>query len=120
MGVFDDILKQTPIGPSSPKVEVPPGFEVPEPKPLTITPSADIPTILKSSIALAVRLGTSAFVLGWKIDALFYNDDIGGVEGLNKKYSLPLGFINLRDSSSVLENAPRPEKPLILYEYDAV
>jgi glutathione S-transferase len=34
-------------------------------------------------------------------------------------YALELGPFRIRDSSSVLEDAPRPEKPIILYEYDA-
>jgi glutathione S-transferase len=120
MGFLDDIFKQTQTKAtsisSSPKVEVPPGFVIPEPQPLTITSSADLSSILKSSIALVIRLATSAFVLGWQIDTFTYNDD----NDSNKKYSLPLlGFINIRDSSSVLTNAPRPKEPLILYEYDS-
>ena len=129
MGFLDDLFNPSSaskIISTSPKVEIPPGFEIPEPKPLTITSAADIPSILKSSIALGVRLGTSAFVLGWKIDTFFYNDEDNVDENENeneqtkaKKYSLPLlGFINLRDSSSVLDNAPRPKQPLVLYEYD--
>lgn len=109
------VKKSTP-----PKVEVPPGFQIPEPQPLTITSSADLPSILKSSAALAVRLATTAFVLGWKIDSLFFKNEGGddNAEG-KKKYSLSLGIFNIRDSSSVMDNAPRPKEPLILYEYDA-
>lgn len=123
MGFLDDLFKSSSSTTvkkpnSSPKVEVPPGFQIPEPKPLALTPSSDVPTILKSSVALAVRLATGAFVLGWKIDTLFYNDKDNKDE--LKKYSLSLlGIFNVRDSSSVLQNAPRPEEPLILYEYDA-
>merc|ERR1719215_21912 len=47
-----------------PKVSVPDNFEIPEPKPLTVTRSSEIPSLLKSSVALALRLGTGAFVLG--------------------------------------------------------
>ncbi len=140
MGLLDDILKSTPRPAAPrPKVEVPPDFQIPEPKPLTITPSSDLSSLLKSSIALALRLATGAFVLGWQIDSLFYkdgndNDNESKSESESeseseastrtpKKYSLPLffGLINIRDSSSVLSNgnAPRPKQNLIIYEYDA-
>ena len=124
MGFFDDLfptsLSTVVEKNSSPKVEVPPDFLIPEPKPLTITSSDELPSIIKSSAALAVRLATTAFVLGWKIDTLFFKDEQEGEnDKIKKKYSLPLGIFNIRDSSSVLDNAPRPKQPLILYEYDA-
>ena len=106
MGLFDGFVEQ------SPKVKAPDGFVAPEPQPLTLTESADLGDILKSSAALAARLGTGAFVLGWKVDDVFANEEEG-------KSSLGLGPVRLRDSSSVLANAPRPVKPLVLYEYDA-
>jgi glutathione S-transferase len=109
VGLLDELLgKSTPI---IPKVRVPDNFEIPEPKPLTLTSSADLAGVLKSSAALAVRLGTGAFVLGWKIDSVFAKQDDG-------KYGLSIGPFCIRDSSSVLQDAPRPTKPLILYEYD--
>jgi len=98
--------------PKTPKVEVPANFQIPEPKALTLTRISDLPSVLKSSAALAFRLATSVFVLGWQIDSLFYDED-------DAKYSLKLGPFSIRDTSSVLKNAPRPEKTLILYEYDA-
>ena len=105
MGFLDNIMTK----PS--KVTAPADFQAPEPKPLTLTRSSDLPSVLLSSLAFAVRLGTGAFVLGWKIDTLFAPED--------GKYALQLGPFRLRDSSSVLADAPRPDKPLILYEYDA-
>lgn len=108
-GWLDDFIS----APSKrPKVTVPDDFQTPEPQPLTLTRPSDLPSVLKSSLALALRLGTGAFVLGWKIDTLLAPDDDG-------KYALSLGPFRIRDSSSVLATAPRPEKPLILYEYDA-
>jgi hypothetical protein len=102
---------------STPKVQKPENFVVPEPKPLTISASTDIGRFTRNSVAFVFRLGVGAFVLGWKIDTLFYknNDDE------TKKYSLALGPFSIRDSSSVLStgDVPRPELPLILYEYDA-
>ena len=110
MGFLEDIIKPKT---SVPKVKAPDNFQAPEPKPLAVTRSSDLPDIFKSTAALAVRLGTGAFVLGWKIDTIFAN------EKDDSSYSLKLGPFRIRDSSSVLANAPRPEKPLILYEYDA-
>jgi len=114
MGLLDELFapksKTKTAAPAAAKVEKPPNFSPPEPRPLTVTRASDIPNVLKSSAALAVRLGTGAFVLGWKIDSLFSES-----EG----YALKLGPFRIRDSSSVLSLAPRPTKPLILYEYDA-
>mmetsp|Transcript_3408 Transcript_3408/g.4927 ORF Transcript_3408/g.4927 Transcript_3408/m.4927 type:complete len:365 (-) Transcript_3408:2550-3644(-) len=116
MGLLDNLLNsdntKQKSSPNKPKVEVPPDFKIPEPQPLTLTESADLVDILKSSASLAFRLGTGAFVLGWKIDTLMAPDNDG-------KYALQLGPIRLRDSSSVLGDAPRPDQPLILYQYDA-
>ncbi|CAB9502279.1 Inherit from NOG: Glutathione S-transferase N-terminal domain [Seminavis robusta] len=96
--------------PSTPKVAVPEDFVIPEPRPLAIAEGTDIGKFLSAAAALAARLGTGAFVLGWQIDDLNYQG-----EG----YSLKLGPLSLRDSSSILTEAPRPDKPLILYAYDA-
>lgn len=110
MGFLDDLMGGASPG-SAPKVSAPDDFEPPEPQPLTLTDKTDLVDVLKSSAALAVRLATGAFVLGWKIDTLFAPED--------GKYALALGPLRIRDSSSVLQDAPRPEKDLILYEYDA-
>ena len=94
---------------------MPSDFVIPEPKPLQISENTDLSEFASNTLALALRLGTGAFTLGWKIDDVFFkgdNDD-------DSQYSLKLGPFALRDSSSVLQNAPRPTKPLILYEYDA-
>jgi glutathione S-transferase len=95
---------------SSPKVSAPKDFVLPEPRPLSITEGTDIGKLASSAAALAVRLGTSATVLGWKVDDLNYQG-----EG----YSLKLGPLSLRDSSSALADAPRPQKAITLYGYDA-
>lgn len=107
-GFLDDLMTPTP---STPKVSLPDDFVVPEPKPLTISEKTDIVEFAKSSAAFVARLGTGAFTLGWKIDSIFFNDD--------ESYSLKLGPLSIRDSSTVLQDAPRPDEPLILYEYDA-
>jgi glutathione S-transferase len=106
-----DFLEQlTGIKPAAPKVTVPDDFVIPEPKPLSIAEGTDMGKMLASSAALAVRLGTGAFVLGWEVTDLNYQ---------GKAYSLQLGPISFRDGSSILQEAPRPAKPLILYAYDA-
>ena len=116
LSFLDDFLKQagastkTASKKSTPKVQVPKDFQVPEPKPLTITEGTDLFEFAKSTVAFALRLGTGAFTLGWKIDDIFFKDDT--------KYSLKLGPLSVRDMSTVLQNAPRPSQPLILYEYD--
>ena len=104
-GIFDQFSKA-----SSPKVTVPDDFVIPDPKPLSVPEGSDIGKLLGASAALATRLGTGAFVLGWQIEDIFYKGD---------DYSLKLGPISLRDSSSILADAPRPERPLVLYAYDA-
>ena len=104
---------------SVPKVQKPENFVRPEPKPLKISESTDIGRFTRNSLAFVFRLGVGAFVLGWKIDTIFYKDD--ETEDVSKKkYSLKLGPFAIRDTSSVLSaGVPRPEKPLVLYEYDA-
>lgn len=99
----------------TPTVIVPADFQIPEPRPLTITRPSFIPSALKSSIALAIRLATSAFVLGWQIDTL----TAPSTEENDSLYSLSLGPLRIRDSSPILTTAPRPTEPLILYEYDS-
>jgi glutathione S-transferase len=93
-----------------PKVAVPDNFVIPEPRPLALAEGTDIGKMLSSSVALAVRLGTGALVLGWQMDDVNYQGE---------DYSLKLGPISLRDGSSIMQKAPRPQKPLILYAYDA-
>jgi glutathione S-transferase len=114
-GVTSSVLRESFIDKiittvTSPKVTVPKDFVLPEPKPLSITEGTDLAKLASSSAALAVRLGTGATVLGWKVDDINYQGD---------GYSLKLGPLSLRDSSSILQNAPRPQKTLILYGYDA-
>ena len=100
----------------TPTVQVPDDFKLPEPKPLTLTEKTDLVDFLKSAACIGLRLATGTFVLGWKIDSI--NFDTSKEENANK-YALKLGPLAIRDTSSVLQTAKRPNKPLILYEYDA-
>ena len=85
------------------RVQAPEGFTPPEPKPLTI-PEGQALSTLTGSIALALRLGSGVFTLGWQPG---FGADAG-------EYSL-FGF---RDSSSIIGNCARPELPLQLYKYE--
>jgi glutathione S-transferase len=105
---------------STPKVKLPDDFVAPEPKPLTISESTDLLRFAKNALAIALRLATGTFVLGWKIDSILYDPEKANNNSDDDKlYCLCLGPLRIRDSSSVLQNAPRPRQPLILYEYDA-
>ena len=100
-----------------PKVEAPPNFITPEPRPLTVTESTDINGLVTASIALALRLATGAFVLGWQLDTILAptEDDDG-----NEIYSLKLGPLRIRDSSSVLNQASmQPVQTIVLYENES-
>lgn len=122
MGFLDDLFnngngnnnnKNNNNGKKTPTVTLPPDFQIPEPKPLSITRPSFIPSALKSSLALAIRLATGAFVLGWQIDTLTTPPSS------DEEYALSIGPFNIRDSSPILATAPRPTQTLILYEYDS-
>jgi glutathione S-transferase len=116
LGLLDQIFTKNDVANNWPKVSAPPDFVTPEPKPLTITESTDIVGFISSAAGLALRLATGAFVLGWRIDDILapvLND-----EG-KRQYSLKLGPIRLRDSSSVLLPLMQPEKTLVLYESES-
>lgn len=114
--IFGGGDSKTKTAATTPKVKLPDDFEIPEPRPLAISKSTDLFRIFKSSVALGLRLATGTFVLGWKIDSVFYDPSKADSD---KQYCLRLGPLGIRDSSSVLQNAPRPKQPLVLYEYDA-
>lgn len=105
---LDALLKRAP---ASPKVSAPAGFSPPEPKPLTVT--GDIGGVLSGSVALALRLGTGVFVLGWSPFSESTDEDDG-------KYALKVGPLTIRDDSMMIRGeCARPTKPLVLYEYEA-
>ena len=99
-------------------VKLPEGFKAPEPKPLQIGES-EIPDLLSGAAALAVRLATGTFLLGWR--PCFA--EVGGVtlfgsEPGADEYALTFGPVRFRDDSSVLP-AARPSKPIVVYEYES-
>lgn len=96
----------------SPQVSAPPGFKPPTPQPLALSDGADLFSLLTASLALAIRLASGVFVLGWSPKFLFGDAEAG-------KYGLKLGPITLQDSSPILLEAPRPKESLILYEYES-
>ncbi|KAL7520748.1 hypothetical protein ACHAWX_005458 [Stephanocyclus meneghinianus] len=113
---FDRLFKKNFARNEWPKVTAPPNFIPPEPKPNVLTESADFGGFLTAAAALAIRLGTGAFVLGWKIDTLAASEL--NKEG-KKQYFLKLGPIKLRDSSSVLDPSLQPTETLVLYANDS-
>ena len=70
LNLFENIFQQQKQKKQWPKVEVPPEFVIPEPQPLTITESTDLVGFATASAALALRLATGAFVLGWQINTI--------------------------------------------------
>jgi len=120
MGFLDDIFNDSKQKSSTPTVTLPADFQLPEPQPLTITKTSFLPSVLQSSLALALRLATGVFVLGWQIDTLNApspNDENN--DPRSNQYALCIGPLRIRDTSPILTTAPRPTQPLILYEYDS-
>lgn len=115
---LDQFFRNTSDVDDWPEVSAPPGFVPPEPKPLTITESTDLAGFLSSAVGLALRLGTGAFVLGWKIDTIQAPEV--NEEG-KRQYSLKLlgPIIRLRDSSSVLSPSMQPKETLVLYDNES-
>lgn len=110
-GLSNDLLDNFFSSPT--KVQKPEGFVPPEPKPLQISESTDKLRFAKSTFCtFGLRLGVGAFCLGWRIEDVFYKGDA---------YSLKLGPLSIRDSSLFLDgtDCPRPEQPLVLYEYES-
>ena len=99
-------------------VKLPEGFKAPEPKPLQIGDS-EIPDLLSGAAALAVRLATGTFVLGWRpCFAEVGGVKLFGTEPGADEYALTFGPVRFRDDSSVLP-AARPSKPIVVYEYES-
>jgi glutathione S-transferase len=90
---------------AAPPVRMPDGWRAPEPKPLQV-PKGQLLSALTGSLALALRLGSGALVLGWQ----------PGLTPPNNSTHYHLwGF---RDSSPLLAGCARPALPLRLYEYE--
>ena len=80
-------------------------------------PQEQLPGLLTGGVALALRLATGVFTLGWAPRVLTGSDAdaIGVSEG---RYGFKLGGVAFRDTSPLLADAPRPSQPLVLYEYE--
>ena len=99
----------------TPRVSAPPNFVAPTPKPLTMTrPEEQLPGLITGGLALALRIATGVFVLGWS-PKLLTGDAAGSIGVENGKYGFKVGPLAFRDESSLLVDVPRPEQPLILY-----
>ncbi len=86
-----------------PPVQKPPNWSPPEPK--MFVGSFPMSTLASGGVATALRLASGVFAAGWRPG--FALEDDG-------RYAL-YGF---RDTS-MLQTAPRPAQPLVLYEYEA-
>ena len=97
---------------SVPKITPPSNFLPPPQAPLSIKSSRQLPGLLTGCTALGVRLGSSAFVLGWTPNISTSSPTEG--------YSLTLGPLSISDSSTVLPTAEARgiREPLVLYEYE--
>ena len=97
--------------PKTPSVSPPADFLAPARKPLSANPS-QLPSLLSGGAGLALRLGSGAFVLGWKSDVLS-GDSIDSVPS-----ATPFGQVAFSDSSTVLASAEERgiRQPLVLYE----
>jgi len=106
------------VTPAPPKVTAPANFVAPAPRPLQMTrPSEQLPGLLTGGAALAIRLATGVFTLGWS-PQLLSGEEAASV-GIDKgKYGFTLGPFAFRDTSPLLATAPRPQAPLVLYEYE--
>ena len=104
---------------SAPKVSAPLGFTTPKPQPLTITRKESIPDLLRGTLALAVRLATGTFVLGWTPVHLSAFGATLGRELEDGEYRLRVGPFEYRDESSVLPEGAAPREPFIVYEYES-
>ena len=102
-----------------PKMSPPAGLTAPTPRPLQMTRPAQeqLPGLISGGAALAVRLATGVFTLGWS-PKILTGDDAASVGVESGVYGFKLGPLAFRDTSPLLEAAPRPSKPLILYEYE--
>ena len=101
-----------------PKVSAPPDFVQPTPRPLTVTrPREELPSLLTGSLVLAIRLATGVFTLGWS-PKLLTGDEAGAIGTATGTYGFKLGPLAFRDTSPLLADSPRPEQPLLLYEYE--
>ena len=84
-------------------------------KPLTMTRPIDeaLPGLISGSAVLAVRLATGVFTLGWTPKLLFGEEaEQVGIE--SGKYGFKIiGPLAFRDTSPLLETAPRPNSPLV-------
>lgn len=117
--IFGGTIAASSSSSSTPRVQKPEGFVAPEPKPLAIAESTDIAKFTKNTLAFVMRLGVGAFVLGWKIDTFFYDQNGDDTATSSKKYSLKLGPFSIRDTSSVSSSPRAQAQTLVLYEYES-
>ena len=117
-GMLALLAVTAPLAMVLPKVSAPPNFVQPTPRPLTVTrPSEELPSLLTGGLVLAIRLATGVFTLGWS-PKLLTGDEAAAVGTATGTYGFRFGPLAFRDTSPLLAGAPRPEQPLVLYEYE--
>ena len=95
-----------------PKVEAPPNFITPEPRPLTVTESTDINGLVTASIALALRLATGGIRIGVATWYNFGTTFFSLLRHPRLSFSQPCSIIVPRKTSSVMSSyEPLRTKP---------
>ena len=118
MAALVSLALTAPLAMVLPKVSAPPNFVQPTPRPLTVTrPSEELPSLLTGGLVLAIRLATGVFTLGWS-PKLLTGDEAAAVGTATGTYGFRFGPLAFRDTSPLLAASPRPEQPLVLYEYE--
>ncbi|KAK1287228.1 hypothetical protein QJS10_CPB19g00396 [Acorus calamus] len=100
---------EAPPSPPPPKLSPPPDFKAPEPKRFGVRPDKSL-DIFTASFALFFRAGSGTFCDGYS--STFVSDD----EIPPGQYALDVGGRKLKETSKL---GPRPEKPIILYEFQS-
>ncbi|KAL6858742.1 hypothetical protein ACP4OV_017744 [Aristida adscensionis] len=101
-----------PDAPASEPAEfaAPPGFKPPEPKRFEVK-TGQQGSVFGASLGIPLRLGTGVFVLGYS--ASFVDSS----EIPSDQYALDFQGRKVKESSKI-EQCPRPEKPIEIYEFE--
>mmetsp|Transcript_19106 Transcript_19106/g.32844 ORF Transcript_19106/g.32844 Transcript_19106/m.32844 type:complete len:343 (-) Transcript_19106:68-1096(-) len=98
---------------SSEKVAAPHGFQAPEPKRFAVRPDKLL-GMLFCAASSAARLGSGAFVEGWKGDLKFGQGAFA--DAPEDEYLFKVGAMKMQEENQI---GNRPAKPLEVYEFEA-
>lgn len=96
--------------PEPPEFKPPPGFKAPEPQKFGVKEGQQ-GSVFGASLGIPFRLGTGVFVLGYS--AAFLTPS----EIPSDQYALEIGAFKVKESSKI-DQCPRPEKPIEIYEFE--